>query len=175
MSSKRGELVPKTNILTRAFHRSHISTMCSGRGGSSGTNTLSSRSCGGNISESYDDSSDDSSDDDGTNLAENLKLMKGEAHKRKWRRHTRENGTWKCCDGGCPKERRPIWWWAKQGKRCTIAIDLLLDKKKLRYVMWTARNSLSLPFSKSYQSQTRHVDTDRIDDFDGHIWHRVLG
>ena len=28
-----------------------------------------------------------------------------------------------------------------------------LDKKKLRYVIWAARTSLSLTYSKSYQSQ----------------------
>jgi hypothetical protein len=84
MSNKRDELVPKTIILTHAFHHSDISTMSSGPGGSSGTNTLSSCLCGGNISEPSDDSSDDSSDDDGTNLAEKLKLMKGKAEKRKW-------------------------------------------------------------------------------------------
>ena len=78
-TSKRDELVPKAMILTHAFHRSDISTMCSWPGRSRGTNTLSSCLCGGNIS----DSSDDSLDDDGTNLAEKLKLMKEKAKKRK--------------------------------------------------------------------------------------------
>ena len=83
MSSKRDELVPKEIILTHAFHHSDISTMSNRQGGRSGTNTLSSCSCGGNISESYDDSSDDSSGDDGNNLAEKLKWMKEKAQKRK--------------------------------------------------------------------------------------------
>jgi hypothetical protein len=87
MSNKRDELMPKTIILTRAFHHSDISTMSSGPGRSSCTNTLSTclcgGVCGGNISESSDDSSDDSSGDDGTNLAEKLKLMKRKAQKRK--------------------------------------------------------------------------------------------
>jgi hypothetical protein len=82
-TSKRDELVPKAIILTRAFHHSDISTMCSGRGRSHGTNTLSPCLCGGNISESSDDSSDDSSDFDETNLAEKLKLMKDKAQKAK--------------------------------------------------------------------------------------------
>ena len=83
MSNNRDELVPKTIILTHASHHSDISTMHSGPGRSSGTNTLSSCLCGGNISEYSDDSSDDSSDNDGTNLAEKLKLMKEKAQKRK--------------------------------------------------------------------------------------------
>jgi hypothetical protein len=82
-TSKRDELVPKTIILTRDFNHSDISTMCSGRGRSHGTSTLSSCLCGGNISDSSDDSSDDYSDVDGTNLAEKLKLMKEKAQKRK--------------------------------------------------------------------------------------------
>ena len=83
MSKQRNEQVPKTIILTPAFHHSDISTMGSGTGRSSGTNTLSSCLCWGNISESSDDSTDDSSHDDGTNLAEKLKLMKDKAQKAK--------------------------------------------------------------------------------------------
>jgi hypothetical protein len=51
-----------------------------------------------------------------------------------------------------------------------------LDKKKLRYVIWAAINYLSLPYHTQSLTNIKawHVDTDRIDDFDGHIWHRVL-